>query len=108
MARNSRNVMNAAKKSAEGKRAARLTREHNAGVHAGTPIIACPLCNAVDALHASHTDALHVAAVKVTNAVEDRDDAIRQATLDGVPATKIAAAVGLTRQRVWQIATAAN
>lgn len=54
-------------------------------------------------LAAAHAEALHVAASKITNAVEDRDDAIREAYRDGVGAKAIAEAVGLSRQRVWQI-----
>ena len=55
-------------------------------------------------LKAAHADALHVAAVKIANAIEDRDTAIRQAYADGMSAREIADAVGLSRQRIWQIA----
>ena len=48
-------------------------------------------------------DRLHIAAVKITNAVEDRDDAITDALLAKIPVREIAREVGLTRQRVWQI-----
>lgn len=51
----------------------------------------------------NHRDTLHVAAAKIENAVEDRDDAIVQALLDKVPVNVIAQEVGLTRQRIWQI-----
>ncbi len=48
-------------------------------------------------------DRLHVAAVKIENAIEDRDEAITDALLVGVPVNEIASEVGLSRQRVWQI-----
>lgn len=59
-----------------------------------------------DALRDAHLEALHVAAGKIQNAMEDRDDAIKQASRDGLGAVEIAAEVGLSRQRVWQIANA--
>lgn len=52
---------------------------------------------------ALHLSQLHVATVKIENAIEDRDDTIRSAHRDGVPAIAIAESVGLTRQRVHQI-----
>jgi hypothetical protein len=55
-------------------------------------------------LQAAHLDELHVAAGKIINAYEDRDEAIRQAYRDSVPTSLIAAKVGLSRQRVHQIA----
>lgn len=48
-------------------------------------------------------DRLHVAAVMIENAREDRDDAITDALLLGIPVNEIARTTGLTRQRVWQI-----
>jgi hypothetical protein len=51
-------------------------------------------------------DELHIAAVKVENALEDRDEAIRQAWRLGLSAVAIGQAVGLSRQRVYQIAKA--
>jgi hypothetical protein len=57
-------------------------------------------------LEETHLEAVHVATMKMANAMEDRDKAITQAYLDGVSPSKIAAATeGMTRQRVWQIAT---
>ena len=52
-----------------------------------------------------HRIELHATAASLRQAVEDRDEAIQVAYRDGVPAVEIAALVGLTRQRVWQIAT---
>lgn len=49
---------------------------------------------------------LHVSAVKIENAIEDRDEAITDALLVGIPVNEIAREVGLTRQRVWQIGRA--
>lgn len=46
---------------------------------------------------------LELAAAKIRCAVEDRDEAITEALLAGVPAPVVARAVDLTRQRVWQI-----
>jgi len=54
-------------------------------------------------LREAHMDALHVAAGKIKNAMEDRDEAIREAYRDGMPASLIAEKVGLSRQRVHQI-----
>lgn len=51
-----------------------------------------------------HLEALHVTAGKIANAIEDRNDAIIRATIDGLSAAEIAAEVDLSRQRVWQIA----
>ena len=59
-------------------------------------------------LIAAHSEALHVAAVKITNAREDRDEAIREAYRDGMAAAEIAREVGLTRARVHQIIGAAR
>ena len=50
---------------------------------------------------------LELAAAKIRCATEDRDEAIVEALLSGVPATIVAEAVSLTRQRVWQIGKAA-
>lgn len=44
------------------------------------------------------------AAAHADRAVAVRDEAIRDAVADGIAAATIAEAVGLTRQRVWQIA----
>lgn len=54
-------------------------------------------------LEAAHLEELHVAAAKIENAREDRDEAIKGAVWDGVPVAKIATEVGLTRARVYQI-----
>jgi hypothetical protein len=54
-----------------------------------------------------YVDDLELAAGKIACAVEDRDEAIVEALLAGVPVKVIAQAVGLTRQRVWQIGRAA-
>jgi|SoiMethySBSTD1v2_1073268.scaffolds.fasta_scaffold1605270_2 DNA-directed RNA polymerase specialized sigma subunit len=54
-------------------------------------------------IHEIHRDELHVAAVKLENAMEDRDDAIREAYRDGLTPTEIGREVRLSRQRVWQI-----
>jgi hypothetical protein len=51
----------------------------------------------------AHVEELHVAVGKLANAVEDRNEAIREAWLDGVPAKTIAEAVGLSRQRIYQL-----
>jgi hypothetical protein len=59
-----------------------------------------------DAMATSHHLELFAAAATLRQAVEDRDEAIQVAYRDGVPAVEIAALVGLTRQRIWQIATA--
>ena len=50
-----------------------------------------------------YVEELELAAGKISCAIEDRDDAITDALLSGVPVGVVAAAVGLTRQRVWQI-----
>lgn len=68
----------------------------------------CPSCAdtlsaAVEDLTAAHVDALHVAAVKIDNAREDRDVAIRAAFADGVSVAQIAQAANLTRARVYQL-----
>ena len=51
----------------------------------------------------AHRDELHVTAVKLTNAKEDRDNAIREAFRDGVPAAVNANEVGMTRQGVYKV-----
>lgn len=56
---------------------------------------------------AGYVDSLELAAGKIRCALEDRDEAITEALLAGVPVGIVAAAVGLTRQRVWQIGRAA-
>ena len=50
-----------------------------------------------------YVEELELAASKITCAVEDRDEAITEALLAGVPVAVVAKAVSLTRQRVWQI-----
>lgn len=59
-------------------------------------------------LQDAHVEALHVAAVKIQNAREDRDEAIRQAFGDGVPVRVIAAQVDLTPARVYQLVAKAD
>ena len=51
----------------------------------------------------AHREALEFAASKIALAIEDRDEAIVEALLARVPVNVVAEAVGLTRQRVWQI-----
>ena len=48
-------------------------------------------------------DDVAVAASKITNAIEDRGEAIHSAYRDGVAVPAIAKAAGLTRGRVYQI-----
>jgi len=55
-----------------------------------------------------YREGLHVAAVRITNAIEDRDEAIVEALLAKVPVGVIAQEVGLSRQRIWQIGRAAS
>ena len=55
----------------------------------------------------SYAESLEFAASKIALAIEDRDEAITDALLAGVSPSIVAAAVGLTRQRVWQIGRAA-
>jgi hypothetical protein len=50
-----------------------------------------------------HLEELDLAALRISCAMEDRDEAITEALLAGIPASTVAKAVGLTRQRVWQI-----
>jgi hypothetical protein len=54
----------------------------------------------------AHYQELEIAAAKIQVATEDRDEAITAALVAGVPVGKVAQAVGLTRQRVWQIGRA--
>lgn len=51
---------------------------------------------------------LEVAAQRVLHAMEDRDEEIRKAYAAGTSPAAIAEAVGLTRQRVWQIVRAGS
>jgi hypothetical protein len=60
-----------------------------------------------DATLTYHVEELELSAGKIRCAVEDRDEAITEALLQGVPASVVASAVGLSRQRVWQIGKAA-
>jgi len=55
----------------------------------------------------SYVEDLELAAGKIACAVEDRDEAIAEALLAGVPVGVVAESVGLSRQRVWQIGKAA-
>lgn len=54
-----------------------------------------------------YVEDIELAVGKMRNAAEDRDEAITEALLAGVPVGVIAAAAELTRQRVWQIGRAA-
>ncbi len=54
-----------------------------------------------------YVEDLELAVGKIRVATEDRDEAITEALLAGVSAAVVAKAVGLTRQRVWQIGRAA-
>lgn len=54
-----------------------------------------------------YVEDLDLAASKIRCAIEDRDEAITEALLAGVPVGVVAKAVGLSRQRVWQIGKAA-
>jgi DNA-binding phage protein len=51
----------------------------------------------------TYREDLHIAAAKIANAMEDRDEAIIEALLASVPVNVIAQETGLTRQRIWQI-----
>ena len=53
-----------------------------------------------------HLTELDEAALKIEAATEDRNEIIKQALLAGIPVGTVAKTVGLTRQRVWQIARA--
>ena len=55
----------------------------------------------------NYVNDLELAAGKIAVAIEDRDEAITEALLAGVPVGVVAKTVGLTRQRVWQIGRAA-
>lgn len=52
---------------------------------------------------AKYVEELEYAASKIRCAFEDRDEAVVEALLAGVPVAVVAQAVELTRQRVWQI-----
>jgi Mor family transcriptional regulator len=54
-------------------------------------------------LSEAHKYEIHVAAGRITAAREDRDNAIRQAYLDGVSVADIAKEAELSRQRVYKI-----
>jgi len=56
----------------------------------------------------SYVEDLELAAAKIAVAVEDRDEAIVAALLADAPVNVVAEAVGLSRQRVWQIGRAAG
>ena len=53
--------------------------------------------------HESIVAELELTAGRIACATEDRDEAITEALILRVPVNVIAEAVGLTRQRVWQI-----
>lgn len=54
----------------------------------------------------AYREDLHLAAAKIDCATEDRNEAITEALLAGVPVNVIAEETGLTRQRIWQIGRA--
>jgi DNA-directed RNA polymerase specialized sigma24 family protein len=63
---------------------------------------------ATEALQRAHVAALEHATTRITLAIEDRDEAIRQAYADGMSAAEIGRAVGLTRGRVHQLLKASS
>ncbi len=60
-----------------------------------------------DKTQRGYVEDLELAAGRIACATEDRDEAITEALLAGVPVGVVAEAVSLTRQRVWQIGRAA-